>query len=432
MNHGKVINNAKWIIVCKAAQSVLQLIVGMLCARYLGPANYGLINYASSILTIVTPLMRLGFNATLVNELVEDPDKEGEIMGTALMLNVLSSLVCMAGIYAFTCVANRGDPTTILVCVLYSISLIFGALEMIQYWFQYKLLSKYSSVITLISYAVVSAYKIFLLISSKSVLWFAITNSIDYGIISICLVIIFHKHGLRFSFSLSRAKMLLSASKHYILASMMVVIFQSTDRIMLTMFIGSRETGIYSAAVTCTAITQFVFLAIIDSFRPVILADKKENNERFEQGISRLYCVISYLALAQSIVFTLFANLIVRILYGSDYIATIPVLQILTWYNAFSYMGTIRNIWILAEKQQKYLWIINLSGALLNILMNAVLIPISGAKGAAIASLLTQFFANFVLGFFMKPMRRNNVLLLRGIRPSFLLAELKALRNHLA
>ena len=41
MSGGKVFNNAKWIIVCKIAQSLLQFVVGMLCARYLGPSNYG-------------------------------------------------------------------------------------------------------------------------------------------------------------------------------------------------------------------------------------------------------------------------------------------------------------------------------------------------------------------------------------------------------
>ena len=53
----------------------------------------------------------------------------------------------------------------------------------------------------------------------------------------------------------------------------------------------------------------------------------------------------------------------------------------------------------------------------------------AGARGAAIASMLTQFFANFVVGFIIKPMRRNNMLLIKGIRPTFLIEELKVLRG---
>lgn len=429
MKANQILNNARWIIVCKIIQSTLQLIVGMLCARYLGPSNYGIINYAASVLAFVMPIMKLGFNETLVHELVKDPDHEGEIMGTALVMNVISSIICMMMVYGFVSTANKADTVTIAVCVLYSISLFFGALEMIQYWFQYKLQSKYPSVVMLIAYVLVSAYKIYLLAESKSIYWFAITNAIDYGIIGISLITIFLLKGNRFAFSVNRAKCMLHVSKNYILASMMVVVFQSTDHIMLTMMIGLEENGIYSAAITCATLAQFVYVAIVDSFRPVILSNKKENNAGYEKNISRLYCIILYLAFAQSIVFTLLADWIVKILYGAQYAEAASVLRILCWYFIFSCMGLVRNIWILAEQKQKYLWIINLSGAMANIALNRILIPVAGACGAAFASLLTQFFTNFIIGYMIKPVRRNNTLLMKGIHPAFLVSELKAARR---
>jgi O-antigen/teichoic acid export membrane protein len=167
-------------------------------------------------------------------------------------------------------------------------------------------------------------------------------------------------------------------------------------------------------------VCQFVYAAIIDSARPAILTAKKSDSLKYEKSISRLYCIIIYLALAQGFFFTLFAGLIVKILYGVEYIPAVPVLQILVWYIAFSQMGRIRNIWILAEEKQKILWRINLFGALMNIAVNACLIPIWGAVGAALASLITQVFANFILGFMLKPIRHNNQLLLKGLNPRIL------------
>ena len=79
MNYGKVFNNAKWIVICKIMQSLLQLAVGMLSARFLGPSNYGLIKYAASVVAFAMPLMKLGLDATLVHELVENPEKEGRL-----------------------------------------------------------------------------------------------------------------------------------------------------------------------------------------------------------------------------------------------------------------------------------------------------------------------------------------------------------------
>ena len=121
----KVINNAKWIIVCKVIQAVLQLVIGMLCARYLGPSNYGVINYAASVVAFVVPLMQLGLQSTLVQELIESPEKEGKIMGTSLVLDLVSSFLCVSLVTAFVSTVNRGETETIIVSVLYSLSLVF-------------------------------------------------------------------------------------------------------------------------------------------------------------------------------------------------------------------------------------------------------------------------------------------------------------------
>lgn len=427
MKLNQVINNVKWIVVCKVLQALLQMAVGMLCARYLGPSNYGLINYAASIVSFALPIMRLGLNATLVHELIENPEKEGQIMGTSLAMNLLSSLACMAGVFCFVSVANRGDPTTIIVCMLYSVSLIFGAVEMIQYWYQYKLMAKYASLIMLASYIIVSAYKLFLLVTSKSVFWFAMSNTLDYGIIGVSLTIIFLWKGNKLSFSMSTARKMLGKSKHYILSAMMVTIFQSTDHIMLTTIIGNSENGIYSAASTCATMTLFVYLGIIDSYRPLILACKKEDNSDYERNLARLLGVIVYLSAGQAVVFSLLAKLIVYILYGSAYATSVPVLRVLTWYFVFSCMGSVRNVWILAEQKQQYLWGINLSGALINVVLNAVLIPGMGACGAAIASMLTQFVTNFALCFVFKPIRDFVAIMKQGLNPLFVYGETKLL-----
>ncbi len=426
MRTDQVVRNAKWIILCKIAQSVAQLIIGMFSARYLGPSNYGLINYAASIVAFAIPIMQLGLNSTLVYELVESPEKEGEIMGTSMLMNITSSFVCILGVTAFVNVANFGDTEVIFVCILYSISVFFAALEMIQYWFQYKLQSKYSSIIMLVSYIFVSLYKIFLLVTAKNVYWFAITHSIEYGIIGISLILFYKKlGGGRLCFSIERAKKMIKKSKHYILAALMVVIIQNIDHIMLTSMISKGENGYYSAAITSATVVQFVYLAITDSFRPLVLSTKKSNREEYEKNISRLYGIITYLTIAQSIAFTIFAKLIIAILYGSEYRPAATVLQILVWYIVFSAMGVVRNVWILAEEKQKYLPLINALGAVMNIALNSVFIPFWGACGAAFASLLTQFFTNFILGFIIKPMRENNRLMLKGIDPRFFFPQLK-------
>ena len=435
MEKKKVISNVKWVVICKAAQSILQLVIGMLSARYLGPSNYGLINYAKSIVAFAVPFMNLGLNATLVKEIIEKPEQEGQIMGTSLVMGMVSSLVCISSVYGFVSIANAGEQQTILTCLLYSLSMFFQAIELIQYWYHSKLQSKYCSIMMLITYVVVSAYKFYLLIAEKSVYWFAVAYSIEYGIIGISLLLIYQKQGtqkLRFSSSLIRP--LIAKSYPYIWAAMMVTVFQNTDHIMLKLMCGNTQNGYYTAALTCISVCQFVFTAIIDSMRPVIVSYKKEKSPEYEECISRLYCIITYLAILQGIAFSVLTKWIVYILYGVEFMEAVPVLRILAWQVPFSFMGKIRNVWILAEEKQNCLWKINLLGALLNVAINYLLIPIWGAGGAAAASLLTQIFTNYLLGFVYLPIKHNGILLMKGISPKCLinvLANSKFIRRYI-
>ena len=141
---------------------------------------------------------------------------------------------------------------------------------------------------------------------------------------------------------------------------MMVTVFAQTDRIMLKMLIDDAATGYYSAAVACAGMTSFVFTAIIDSFRPVILQAKHSHTETFERKMVLLYSIVIYFALAQSVVITVGARWIVRILYGAEYQPSADILKLIVWYTTFSYMGAVRDIWILAYSKEKILWKINL------------------------------------------------------------------------
>lgn len=425
MDKHKVFKNAGWIIGIQLVKSVLGIIISMLTARFLGPSNFGIINYAASVVAFVMPIMQLGLTGILVQELVGHPEKEGKILGTAITLSLFSSLFCIGGVFAFVSLANHGETETILVCTLYSVLLIFQAMEMMIYWFQSRLLSKYSSSISLVAYAVVSAYKIFLLVTRKSIYWFAISNALDYLIIAVGLLIVYKKlGGSKFGFDFTIAKAMLSKSKYYIVSNMMITIFAQTDKIMLKLMIDDAATGYYSAAVTCAGMTGFVFSAVIDSFRPLIFDEKQRGEIGFEQNMCRLYSIIIYLSLLQSVAITLFSNLIIRILYGAAYAPASNILRLLVWYTTFSYLGSVRNIWILAENKQRYLWVINLSGALTNVALNYFLIPILGGIGAALASLITQIFTNVVIGFIIKPIRPNNTLMLRSLNPRGLIGDI--------
>ena len=418
----KVAKNAVWIIGVRVVQSMVALLINMLTARYLGPSNYGLITYASSLVAFVLPIMQLGFSDVLVQEIVKNSDGEGTILGTAMSLSLISSICCIVGVTSFAFVANSNEPITVLVCSLYSLILVFQACDHIEFWYQAKLMSKYTSVIALVSYILVSAYKVYLLITAKSVCWFALSNALDYALISIGGIVLYRKlGGQKLYFSWEVGRRMFAKSKHYILSSMMVTIFTQTDKIMIKMLMNESATGYYGAAVACAGMTSFVFGAIIDSFRPSIFEGQKEDENTFKHRLIMLYSIIIYLSLAQSVGMSILAKWIIRVLYGTAYAPAIGALQIIVWYSTFSYMGSVRNIWILANNKQKYLWRINMSGTIANVVANCVLIPLMGINGAAIASLITQFFTNIIVGYIIKPICPNNRIIIESLNPKHLI-----------
>ena len=424
----RITQNAMWIIGSKIVQSLLSLVIHMLTARYLGPSSYGLITYAASLIAFVMPIMQLGFSNVLVCEIVNEPEAEGKILGTTMLMSFVSGIFCIIGLISFVYAVSPNEKETILVCLCYSVILLIQAFEHILYWYQAKLLSKYTSVISLLAYVVIAGYKIFLLATSKSIYWFAISNALDSAIIVIASIVVYKKlGGKKLEFSWTIGKQVLSRSHYYILSSMMAMVFGQTDKIMIKMMISETATGYYGVAVTCVGLTGFVFTAIIDSFRPSILEVQNENEAIFKFRLTMLYSIVIYLSLAQSVLMTIFAKWIIYILYGEAYSPAISTLQILVWYTAFSYIGTVRNVWILAKGKQRYLWIINMCGAVANVVLNFLLIPTLGINGAAIASLFTQIFTNVIVGYIVKPIRPNNKIMVSALNPKYLMLALNKL-----
>lgn len=316
-----VLNNASWIVGCKIIQSLISFLIGTITARYLGPSNYGLINYAASLVAFVTPIMQLGFNETLVQEFINEPKNSGKILGTSLFLNITAAIASIMGVCSFVIATNENNNITTLVCFLYSLTLLFQATEMSVYWFQSQLLSKYTSVTSLIAHFIGAGYKTYLLISGKSVVWFALTHVIEACFISVALLILFRKYSKqRLSVSLQFGKKMLLKSRHYIISGLMIVVFQQTDKIMLKFMTSAEEVGFYSSSLTCMAITGFVFMAIIDSARPWVLQGKLCSDTEFSSRLKVLFSIIHFISLTQSVVMTLFAKPIVSILFGQEYL----------------------------------------------------------------------------------------------------------------
>ncbi len=411
----KTVQNAGWLIGGKILQMLISFLVSVITARYLGPSNYGLISYAGAYIAFFMAFCTLGINSVLVREFVNNPNREGEIIGTALGLRALSSLMSASMIICLVIVIDRDDPIAIIVVALCSLSLVFKIFDTFNYWFQSKLQSKVTAIASFIAYFITSAYKVILIIANKSIEWFALATSIDYIILAVVLYGSYKLYnGGKIRFSPSCGKYILKCSYPFIFPSLMVAIYGYTDKLMLKHMMSEAEVGYYSIAAALCGMWTFVLSAIIDSAYPSIMKAYNIDIKLFEKRNKQLYAIVFYLSLFVSFGISVLAEIIILIIYDRQYMGAVNPLRIITWYTAFSYLGVARNAWVVCENKQKYLKYLYLAAAIINILLNFLLIPLFSSSGAALASLITQV-ATIIIPFFIKDMRRNTVLMFQAI-----------------
>jgi len=412
----RTVKNAGWLIGARIVQMIISLVVGLLTARYLGPSNYGLINYASAYTAFFSSLCTLGINSLLVKEFVDNPNDEGKIIGTTLGLRAISSFLSAIATVGIVCVVDMGEKTTIAVVALCSIGPIFHVLETFNFWFQKRLQSKVTAIATLTAYIATCIYRLFLIITGQNVMYFALASSIDYICVGAILLISYKRcGGKKLNFSWKYGKNLLSRSYHFILASIMVAIYGQTDKLMLKHMMNTTEVGYYSTASAVCSMWVFVLTAIIDSMYPSIMEANKQNEELFKKRNRQLYAIVFWVSVFVSLCFTLFGGLLIKILYGEAYLSAVSPLKIITWYTAFSYLGVARNAWMVCKDKQKHLKSIYFLAAVCNVILNFIFIPLWGASGAAVASLISQVLTSIILPLFIKGLKENSVLMLEAI-----------------
>lgn len=410
MSNSKFLSNASWMIGGKVFQMSISLVIGMITARYLGPSNFGVINYTASFVAFFTSICTLGLNGIIVKELIDNPDLEGEILGTSIIMRLASSLFSCISILYIIKVLNPEQNIFLVVAFLQVISLVFQSFDMINYWYQAKMMSKFCAIIQSVGYLAMTVYRIIILILGKSIEWFAFCTSLDMIVISSLLLISYYRNGgkkLRFSWELSQN--MLSKSYHFILSGLMVAVYGQMDKIMLGKMISTDVVGFYSTAAAICSMWTFVLLAIIDAARPIIMEVRNENKELYKRRLKQLYAAIIWMSFSVSVIFSIFAKWIILILYGKQFIPAAAPLRIIVWSTAFSYLGVARGIWLVCEGKQKYVKHLSFLGAVCNLIFNFMLIPRIGITGAAIATLITQIMTNFIIPMIIKETRENSI-----------------------
>jgi len=390
-------NNTLWLLLDRVFQLILGLIVGIWTARFLGPSNFGVLNYGASIITFFSVICSLGLENVIIKYFVDNPKKNNTILFSAIVIRMITAVLSIILIYIMVSLIHYDDKIIKTVIILQSLALIFNSLDTIDYWFQSILMSKYVVIAKSIARLLVSSWKIYLLISNASLEFFALSSTIEAMILGIILLVIyFKKNNTNISISKRYSKELVLNSYHFILSGLLISLFTQMDKIMLGNLIGKESVGVYSVAANIAILWYFVPLAVINSARPIILKNKQNSILDYQRKLKQLYAFIFWFGVLVSLFITLFSNIIIKYLYGQQYMEAALPLIILIWSSIFSLLGTARNIWIVSEGVNKYTKYYFLIGVFANFLLNYIFINLFGVVGSALATLIAQFITTII------------------------------------
>lgn len=390
--------NTGWLVFDKIFHMALSLIVTGMMSRYLSVGDYGMLNYGLAYIEIFTIVCKLGIDGIIVNEIVRQRDKVGEILGSTTVLRLVSSLLSLGITAIFVKVLNPGNGVVLVITVIQSVSLLFVAFDTIDFYFQSCLKSKYTAIARSVSYPLVCLLRLLFIFLKMDVEWFAWATVLDALTIAVLLFYFYRRMGCpKLKFSLKMVKHLLSHSYHFIFVNLLVTIYTQMDKLMVGAFSTQEEVGFYSAGMLIANLWIFIPNALIDSGRPLIMTLKAEKKETdYIMRSRQLSAGIIWISIAAGIFFTIFGKWVMLLVYGEAYLAAVPVLMYLIWSRLFSLIGALRSIWMLCEGYEKDIKYFIALGAVMNVVLNACLIPRIGAQGAAVATLITEIVSSFI------------------------------------
>ncbi|MEI6508463.1 MAG: flippase [Bacteroidota bacterium] len=422
------VSNTLWIILEKMSRIISGILVGVLVARYLGPAQFGMISYALNVVAIFTIVSTLGLDSLVVRELLTRSDNKNSILGTTFLLRLMGAMIVVVAATYYSSMRDNSQQTYIVFLV--SLSIILQSFTVVDFYFQSKVLGKLTAMNQVITLLISSVVKITFIFSKAPLEYFASMVLFEAILTAINQFLFFKRQGenvFAWKFSMTEAKELLSHSWPIIISGLMMMLYQKMDQILIKRFLDLTMVGNYSAAIRMSEASYFIPVAICAAVFPGIV-NARDNKEFQQKRLTQLYSLLIWSAIIISIGGTIFGDWVIRVMYKQGYEFAPAVFKIHIWSTIPIFFSTAWGIWMIAENKQKVVIYLQLISLIVCFMLHINLIPRFGVTGAAWSVLITYYIGLAAVLLIYKP-KLNITLFLSAINPIHLIAIYKYYKN---
>lgn len=403
-NKQKILANVFWAMLGKVVNMVGQLFVGILVARYLGPEQYGIMNYVISYVTLFTIISGFGLTNIEIRELSRVPEERDVIMGTCFRLRLLFATLGYL-LIVVTIIVFKTDVFTSTMILVYGLVLYTGCFEIIRNYFTSIVKNKYVVKSEIARTIIGACIKIVLLWVKAPLEYFIIATMFDTILVASGYILSYQKEVGRLSdwkFYSKKVSFFVKEAFPLLLSGAAVIIYQRIDQVMIGNMVNKESVGYFATAGRFLEIILFLPQILSQTVTPIIVKTKKNSTHtEYLFKAKQFVSIVVWVSIIMSLFVSFSAYWLIILTFGQKYILAVPVLQVLAFKTIGSALSSSGGQLIIIEKKQKWAVIRNLLGCVVCVSLNMLLIPKFGIVGSAYVTIITVLvsgcFANLLI-----------------------------------
>ncbi|OLD58721.1 MAG: hypothetical protein AUI33_17285, partial [Ignavibacteria bacterium 13_1_40CM_2_61_4] len=370
------------------------LFVGI--ARFYGPEGFGQFTVAHTYLTLFFLIADFGFDLLLTTEIARAPGRSGLLMQQFFPAKLILSLVATVAMWSVALFSTMSAGTEVLMLILGSgllanaiASFCFAVFKGHQNLFEEMRVSLTQNVALLCVLLVLELIQAPL---PYVALAFVLSRVFGVALIIPRTFALTRLRELHFTFA--RWREILRAGLPFGVHLLFGSLYFQLDTLLLAQWRGDQAVGIYQAAMKLIVLVLVIPDVISNVIVPVL---SRLHAEDFDQW-RRLARIVSkglmYLGLPFGIIFYLYADQIIQMVYGSErYTAAAPLMRIFAFIVIVRFSVETHAMLLTTSKRQIHRMLIVICMTVLNFTLNRYAIPHYGLQGSAVVSLITNVIA---------------------------------------
>jgi O-antigen/teichoic acid export membrane protein len=399
----KIFKNTFWMLFEKVVMMGGNLLITIFLARMLGTKDFGTINYFLALIAIIAPLSSLGMNSILTRDVINFPQDKSTIFSSATAMRAVGSLIGVALLLIVGILFLDINDKEYFYLVILTMLSITSAFQGLEFWFQSEVNMKPVIIARLFIFVVFSVLKFIVVYLHLPLVFIISVFGLELFFTGLGYWIIFVIKGGALSFrhiDFTYCKKLFKKASWLMLSSIAAVIYLKIDQVMLAEMSSREQVGIYSVAVRLSEVWYFIAIALVSSIFPSLLKSKNKNESVYYEKLQYTCDLLCWIAIFLAIFVQLVSDYFVPLIFGQEYSGSSVILSIHVWSGVFVFMRALASKWILAEDCLHVSLISQGAGAIINVVLNLILIPKYQATGAAIATLMSYSISGFLIFYF--------------------------------